>query len=67
MCKCGCDTRVKEQLDFQRRNADLWEQAQKDPRDLSYAEAMARIADEDHDRHEDEVTAFVNRVRGMAA
>jgi hypothetical protein len=62
MCKCGCDTRLAEQKAFEARNAALWEAAQTDARDLSYSEAVAQAARnevEDHDRWEQEVTAFV--------
>lgn len=76
MCKCsGCGgygewkaeqerITARNRLDFEcwlaagRPDVKVWESMTSDEK----ARAALRIADEDHDRHEAEVTAFVNRV-----
>lgn len=66
MCKCnGCGS-YGEWKAFQSRNAALWTEAQTDPRDLSYTEALALAeARDDEERAQwerEEVGAFVARV-----
>ena len=71
MCKCSGCGGYAEYKAFQRRNVALWVEAQQDPNDFSYAEAVAAAQKRDDEARaqweQEEVGFFVEQRSGRAA